>query len=81
MFMIELSLLIDVCLLINNPNKKCIVVPFINKVAFVVYVATLSFCCFPVFKTKSWIILNIYDLLVPQAPLTYCNHRFFLYLQ
>ncbi len=50
MFMIELSLLIDVCLLINNPNKKCIVVPFVNKVAFVVYAATLSFCCFPLFK-------------------------------
>jgi len=40
MLMIELFFLIDVCLLINNPNKECIVVPFINKVAFVVYVTT-----------------------------------------
>jgi hypothetical protein len=31
--MIELNLLIVVRLLINNPNKECIVVPFINKVA------------------------------------------------
>ncbi len=50
MFMIELSLLMVVCLSIDNPNKECIVIPFINKVAFVVYVATLSFCCFSVFK-------------------------------
>ncbi len=48
--MIELGLLIVLCLLIDNPNKDCIVVPFINKVAFVVYVSTLSFCCFPIFK-------------------------------
>jgi hypothetical protein len=33
MFRIELGLLIVVCLLIDNPNKECIVVPFINKAA------------------------------------------------
>jgi hypothetical protein len=35
MFMIELGLFIVECLLINNPNKECIIVPFINKVAFI----------------------------------------------
>jgi hypothetical protein len=50
MSMIELCLLIVVCLSINNPNKKCIVVPFINRVAFAMYVATVSFCCFLVFN-------------------------------
>jgi hypothetical protein len=50
MFMIMLGLLIVVRLLINNPNKKCIIVPFINKVTFGMYVATISFCCFRVFK-------------------------------
>jgi hypothetical protein len=57
--MIELGLLIVVCLLIDNPNKKCIVVHLINKVAFAVYVATPSFCCFPIFKKKSCIGLII----------------------
>jgi hypothetical protein len=52
MFMIELSLLIVVRLSINNPNKQCIVVPFINKVTLVVYVATLSFCCLLVSKNN-----------------------------
>jgi len=47
------SLLIVVCLSINNPNKECIIVPFIIKVAFVVYAATSSFCCFPIFKVIS----------------------------
>jgi len=50
MFMIELSLVIAMCLLIDNPNKRCIVVPFINKATFAMYAATLSFCCFLVFK-------------------------------
>ncbi len=50
MSMIKLGLLIVVCLLINNPDKKCIIVPFINKVAFGMYVVTISFCCFHVFK-------------------------------
>ncbi len=40
----------SVCLSIDNPNKECIIVPFINKVTFVVYATTLSFCCFPIFK-------------------------------
>ncbi len=48
--MIMLGLLIVVRLLINNPNKKCIIVPFINKVTFGMYVATISFCCFRVLK-------------------------------
>jgi len=50
MFKIELGLLIVVCLSINNSNKECIVVPFINKAAFVMYVVILSFCYFPIFK-------------------------------
>jgi hypothetical protein len=36
-FMIEYGLFIIVHLSINNPNKECIVVPFVNKVTFVVY--------------------------------------------
>jgi hypothetical protein len=74
MFMIELGLLIVVCLLIDNPNKECIIVPFINKAAFILYAATLSFYCFPVFKNKSWIALIIYVLLVPTTPPTCCNN-------
>ncbi len=50
--MIALGLLIIVCLSIDNPNKECIIVPFINKVAFIVFVATLSFCCFPFSKNN-----------------------------
>ncbi len=50
MFMIELGLIIVVCLLINNPNKECIVVPFIKKATFALYVIIQSFCCFFVFK-------------------------------
>jgi len=61
MFMIELGLLIVVSLSIDNPNKKCIVVHLINKVAFAVYVATPSFCCFPIFKKK---ILYSFDYLL-----------------
>jgi hypothetical protein len=48
--MIELGLLIVVYLLIDNPNKECIIVLFIDKVAFAMYVATLSFFGFPIFK-------------------------------
>ncbi len=40
MFIIDL--LIIVCLSIDNPNKECIVVQFINEVAFVVYATTLN---------------------------------------
>jgi hypothetical protein len=58
MFMIELSLLIILCLLINNPNKKCIVVPFINKATFAMYAIIQSFSCFLVFKK---IILDSFD--------------------
>jgi len=47
---VELDLLIIVCLSIENPNKKCIIIPFINKVAFDVYATTLNFCCFHIFK-------------------------------
>jgi hypothetical protein len=35
MYMIELGLLILVCLSINNANKKWIIVPINNKIAFV----------------------------------------------
>ncbi len=49
-FMIEYGLFIIFCLSIDNPNKECIVVPFVNKVTFVVYPTNLSFCCFVVFK-------------------------------
>ncbi len=48
--MIELGLLIVVCLSMDNPNKECIVVPFINKATFAMYATTLNFCCFPIFK-------------------------------
>jgi hypothetical protein len=53
MFMIELDLLIVLCLSIDNPNKKCIVVPFINKAAFAMYATTPSFYCFLIFKKKN----------------------------
>jgi hypothetical protein len=46
MLLSELDLLIVVCLLIDNPNKEYIVLPFINKATYDVYVAILSFCCF-----------------------------------
>ncbi len=80
MSMIELCLLIVVCLSINNPNKKCIVVPFINRVTFAMNVATLNFCCFLVFKK----IFDSFDYLCfinTIAPPTYCNNDYFLYLQ
>ncbi len=48
--MIELGLLIVVCLSIDNPSKKCIIVPFINKVAFAMYATTPSFVVFPFSK-------------------------------
>jgi hypothetical protein len=38
--LIVLGLVIVACLLIDNPNYECIVVPFINNDAFAVYVAT-----------------------------------------
>jgi hypothetical protein len=50
MFMIELGLHIVVCLSINNPNKECIDVPFINKATFAMYDVTLIFGYFHVFK-------------------------------
>jgi hypothetical protein len=50
MFIIELNLLIIVCSSIDNPNKECIIVPFINKVAFAIYAAILNFCYLPIFK-------------------------------
>jgi hypothetical protein len=57
--MIELGLLIIVCLSIDNPNKECIIIPFINKDTFAMYVATPSFCHFPIFKK----ILDNFDYL------------------
>ncbi len=74
MFMIELGLLIIVCLSINNPNKECIIVPFINKATFAMYVIILNFCYFPIFKKKSWIALIICVLPIPTAPLAYCSN-------
>jgi hypothetical protein len=74
MSMIELCFFIVMCLSINNPNKKCIVVPFINRVAFAMYVTILSFCCFHVFNN---IIFNRFDYLCftsTIAPHTYCNN-------
>jgi hypothetical protein len=50
MFMIESCLFIIICLSIDNPNKKCMIVPFINKATFTVFVAIISFCCFPFSK-------------------------------
>jgi len=70
MFMIELSLLIVVCVSIDNPNKKCIIVSFINKVVLTIYVATLSFYCFMIFKYIYRITLIIFVLLVLVAFLT-----------
>jgi hypothetical protein len=49
MSMIELGLIILVCLSIDNPNKKWIIVSFINKVAFAMYDTIQSFCLFFVF--------------------------------
>jgi hypothetical protein len=40
MYMIELGLLILVCLSINNANKKWIIVPINNKIAFAMYGTT-----------------------------------------
>jgi hypothetical protein len=60
MFMIELGLLVVVCLLINNPNKVYIVVPFIKKATFAMYVIIQSFWCFFVFKKI--ILVSFYHL-------------------
>jgi hypothetical protein len=38
MSMIVLGLVTVMCLSIDNPNNECIVVPFINNVAFAMYV-------------------------------------------
>ncbi len=72
--MIELGLLIVVCLSIDNPSKKCIIVPFINKVTFAMYVVTLNFCYFHVFKKKNWIAMIICVLPIPTSPLANCNN-------
>jgi hypothetical protein len=44
---IEVGLFTLACLLIKNPNKTWIVVSFINKVTFAMYVTTFCFCLFP----------------------------------
>jgi hypothetical protein len=44
---IEVGLFTLVCLSIDNPNKTWIVVSFINKVTFAMYVTTFCFCLFP----------------------------------
>ncbi len=72
MFMIELGLLIVVCLSIYNPDKECIIVPFINKATFAMYVATPNFCCFPIFKKK---ILDSFDYLCFTST---CNSSYIL---
>ncbi len=47
--MIELGLLILVCLSINNANKKWVIVPNNNKIAFAMY-ATTQFLFIFIFK-------------------------------
>ncbi len=46
----EVGLFTLACLLIKNPNKTWIVLLYISKVAFVIYVVTVSFCLFHVLK-------------------------------
>ncbi len=68
MFMTKFGLLIIMCLSIDIPNKECINVPFINKVAI------MNFYCFFIFKK---IILDSFDYLclpiLATLP-TYCNN-------
>jgi uncharacterized membrane protein YfhO len=52
MSIIEVGLFTLVCLSIDNLNKTWIVVSFINKVTFAMYVATFCFCLFPKFKNN-----------------------------
>jgi hypothetical protein len=47
---IEVGLFTLACLLIKNPNKIWIVVPFISKVAFVICAITINFYLFLVLK-------------------------------
>jgi len=53
MYMIELGLIILVCLSIDNPNKKWIIISFINKVAFAMYDTIQKNCLFFVFVKQT----------------------------
>jgi hypothetical protein len=71
MSMIELGFITLVCLLIENPNKKWIIISFINKVAFAMYDIIQSFCLFFIFI--KYFFFLIYVLLILASLFTYCK--------
>ncbi len=66
--MTELGLFIVVYLSIDNPNKKCIVVPFINTLTYIGHVITQK-----IYK-YSWITLIICVSPIPTSLPKYCNN-------
>jgi hypothetical protein len=71
MSMIKLGLIVLVCLSIDNPNMKWIIVSFINKVTFAMYDTIQSFCLFSIFI--KYFIIIIYVLIILATIFTYCK--------